>query len=579
MHEMTFLKDLIILISVAIVIIIIFQKFKIPSVIGLILTGILMGKSGFSIVTDSKLITALSEMGVIILLFTIGLEFSLKELAKLKRIVLVGGSLQVLLTILLFALITYFLSPIVTNQISVSKSFFYGIVVTVSSTPICLKILKERGELYQEHGKISLGILIFQDIAIVPLMLAISFLSPTHEASFFVVAKDIGFMILLGVGIFGGFRFLLPKLLKTISGVQTSEIWVMGGLLLCFGAAYLSSLVGLSLALGAFAAGVVIAGSDESHKVARTIEPIRDALTAIFFISLGLLLNLQVELLTSYLLVAIGIILVKGAIITIVTHLLGYSTKVSIMAGMALSQVGEFAFVMATSAKNSEIITEENFQVILTAMVITMLLSPGMIAMAPRLVVHAVPAISFIPLHKLSLYKEPRSILHPEPGSIKPDVLILGYGVIGKNVSRVLSATGIPYVVMEMNLNNVKSGKELGIPIVYGDCTEKEALERAGFENIKAVVIAISDESAVQESTSLIKKLRKDVFIIVRTRYLLNREKIENLGADLVVTEEFESSIQIFSALLEKFGFEKNLILEQEDFIRSNSVSLFKANE
>lgn len=576
MHQMNFLEDLVMLSIVAMGIIIIFQKFKIPSVIGLILTGVLLGPSGFKIVDDMALISSLSELGVVLLLFTIGLEFSLEELSKLKRIVFVGGSLQVIITILTLGIITFFLSPFITSQIPFQKAIFYGIVFAVSSTPICLKILKERKELNQEHGKISLGILIFQDIAIVPLMIGVSFLSPDESKSVSKIAKEIGLMILLGAGIFGGFRFFLPKMLRMISHLQAQEVWVLGGLALCFGAAYLSYLAGLSLALGAFIAGVVIAGSDESHKVAKTIEPIRDAFTAIFFMSLGLLINIKLEFIPLYLIVALGVILVKGAIVSFVSLLLGYTTKVSILAGMALAQVGEFSYVLASVALQNNIITNDIFQIILTAMVITMLLAPEMIAFAPRLVSKAVPAIRFIPLHKLSIYKEQIPTTHVESTIEAPDVLILGFGVIGKNVSQVLKATNIPFRVLEMNLNNVKEGKKNNIPIFYGDCTDNEALTRAGFYEAKSVVIAISDESAVKEVTSKMKKLRPDIFILVRTRYLLNQDKIKELGADLVVTEEFESSIQIFSVLLEKFGFDKSLILEQEEIIRQNSIILFE---
>ena len=577
MHEMNFLPDLVLLITVAILIIVIFQRFKIPSVIGLILTGVVLGPSGFRIVDDMDVINSLSELGVVLLLFTIGLEFSLAELSKLKRIVFVGGGLQVVITIFALRLITFFLSPFVTSEIPFQKAIFYGIVFAVSSTPICLKILKERNELNREHGRISLGILIFQDIAIVPLMIGVSFLSPGDTKSIGKIGKEIGLMILLGGGIFGGFRFFLPKLLRMISHLQAQEIWVLGGLALCFGAAYLSHLAGLSLALGAFIAGVVIAGSDESHKVAKTIEPIRDAFTAIFFMSLGLLINIKIEFIHLYIIVALGVILVKGAVVSFVSLILGNTTKVSILAGMALAQVGEFSYVLASAAMQNNIITLDIFQIILTAMVITMLLAPGMIAFAPKLAVRAVPAISFIPLHKLSIYKEKTSITQPDSTSETPDVLILGFGVIGKNVSQVLMATKIPFRVLEMNLNNVKEGKKNNIPIFYGDCTDNEALTRAGFFEAKAVVIAISDETAVKEATSIMKKLRPDIFILVRTRYLLNQDKIKELGADLVVTEEFESSIQIFSVLLEKFGIEKNLILEQEEIIRQNSTLLFES--
>ncbi len=572
MHELGFLKDLILISFVSIFITVLFQRFKIPSVIGMISTGILVGQSGLELITDTKLILTLSELGVVILLFTIGLEFSFEELRKLKAIVFWGGGLQVLLTIFVLGLIAYFLSPLLTYQIPLNKAIFYGIVFAVSSTPICLKILKDRGELATSHGKIALGILIFQDIAIVPLMVITNLLSPQTSQSSYLIFKEIAFMILFGISLFGGFKFLIPIFLKFISQTSAKETWVFGGLILCFGSAYLSHMVGLSLALGAFLAGVIIAGYDESHKIAHSIEPLRDALLGIFFMSLGLLIQINLDLIFHYLLMSFGVILVKGAIISAIILLLGFHTKISIMSGMVLAQVGEFSFILASSALKNNLINDQNFQVIITSMVITMILAPAMIALAPQIANRAAPAFEFIPLQKF-LNQE-----HFAPNVIMdshPEVVILGYGVIGKNVSSVLSAANIPYKVLELNFQAVKEAKAKGIPIEYGDCTDWQTLIKLHIEFAKVVVISISDEKAVRETTSLIKKRLPHIFLIVRTRFLNNTEAITRLGADVVITEEFESSIQIFSVVLEKMGFDKELIVEQETFLRNNAKNLF----
>ncbi|MCX7997364.1 MAG: cation:proton antiporter [Leptospiraceae bacterium] len=574
MHDLSFLKDLILISAVSIFITIIFQRFKIPSVIGMISTGILVGQSGFGLITDSKLILTLSELGVVILLFTIGLEFSIEELRKLKAIVFWGGSLQVLLTIAILGFFAYLLSPLVTSQISINKAIFYGIVFSVSSTPICLKILKDRGELSTSHGKIALGILIFQDIAIVPLMITINLLSPNESSSSSIVLKEIGFMLLFGASLVGGFKFLIPVFLKFISQTSAKEVWVFGALILCFGSAYISHMVGLSLALGAFLAGVIISGYDESHKIAHSIEPLRDALLGIFFMSLGLLIKINFELILHYLLVSFSVIMVKGAIISAIVLLLGFNTKISIMAGMVLAQVGEFSFVLASAALKNNLINDQNFQVILTSMVITMILAPAMISFAPHIASKAAPAFEFIPLQK---FVNNQNVIHATTSVDNdcPEVIILGYGVIGKNVSSVLSAANIPYKVLELNLQAVKEARAKGVPIEYGDCTDWETLIKMHIELAKVVVISISDEKAVKEATSLIKKRLPHIFLIVRTRFLNNTEAITKLGADVVITEEFESSIQIFSAVLEKMGIDKEIILEQENFLRNNAKNLF----
>jgi len=284
MHEFDFLGELVLIGALAVAIILVFQRLKIPPVIGLIFTGILLGPSGIAAVYDQKLISTLAELGVILLLFTIGLEFSLDDLKKLKKIVLVGGIVQILLTGLAISFFSYWFMLVIDRGISFTAAAFLGFTFSVSSTAICLKILTDRDELALPHGRIALGILIFQDIAIVPLMIGIDLLNPEATRSFVILADKVGIIVLFAAGIFIGFRLLMPRMVRLIASLHAREVLVIGALVICFGAAYLTSLAGLSLALGSFVAGMIIASTDESHQISVTIDPFRVRHSAVSFL-------------------------------------------------------------------------------------------------------------------------------------------------------------------------------------------------------------------------------------------------------------------------------------------------------
>ncbi len=578
MHHFEFLGELILIGSLAIGIILIFQKFKIPPVIGLIVTGIILGPSGFHIVRDSELITILAELGVVLLLFTIGLEFSLAELNRLKKIVVFGGTAQMIVTMIVISLFTYFVANIFmsSSMFTIRESIFLGFAFSVSSTAICLKILTDREELELQYGKVTLGILIFQDIAIVPLMIAVNFLSPVKDTALDNVLLELGFIILFGLLIFSSFRLLMPKVVEIIASLHAKEVLVLGALVLCFGSAYLASLAGLSLALGAFVAGMIIASTDDSHKIARTIEPFREALTSIFFISVGLLLNVEAIDLPLFITIAIGVLLVKGLIVTVVTFILGYSFRVSIMTGMALAQIGEFSFILSETAYNNKVIDEPLFQAMLVIIVVTMIVTPAMIAYAPHVAEKVAPALGFIPLPS----KNPFQFTPPEtdPMIIHPGEIhaaIIGFGVIGQNICSVLKATNISYNVLEIDREIVRRMRLNGEPIYYGDSTDIRALKRASIDHARAIVLAINDRAAIHESIEAIRKVNKNAFIIVRTRSLEDSESHYKAGANVVVTEKFETSIQIFSILLQHFTIEPELILEQQESIRRDCQKIF----
>ena len=576
MHDLDFLGELVLIGAFAVAIILIFQRLKIPPVIGLIFTGILLGPSGFGAVYDQKMISTLAELGVVLLLFTIGLEFSLDELNKLKKIVLVGGIVQILLTGLVISFLAYWFIHVIGYGITPSAAVFLGFTFSVSSTAICLKILTDRDELALPHARIAIGILIFQDLAIVPLMIGINFLAPESAPSFDVVFKKIGVIALFAVAIFVGLKLLMPKMVRLISSLQARDVLVIGALVICFGAAWLTSLAGLSLALGSFVAGMVIASTDESHQISVTIDPFREAFSSIFFISVGLLLDVKMVNLPLFISIALVVLLVKGMLVAGVSIFLGNSLRVSMMAGMALAQIGEFSFVLAESGLKNGVINHEVFQAMLAIIVVTMIVTPAMIAIAPRVADQMVPALGFIPLVSR---KSSNSILRPSDSTIicagEIHAAIIGFGVNGQNVAAVLHATNISYSVLEIDRDTVKVMRRKGEPIYYGDCTEKKALFRAGIDHARAVVLGISDTTAIRNSIGVIREINQKAFIIVRARSLDDVAALYKAGADVVVTEKFETSIQIFSQLLNHFTVAPELILEQQEIIRRECEKIF----
>ena len=576
MHDLDFLGELVLIGALAVAIILIFQRLKIPPVIGLIFTGILLGPSGVGAVYDQKMISTLAELGVVLLLFTIGLEFSLDELNKLKKIVLVGGIVQILVTGLAISCLAYWFMLAIGYALSVSGALFLGFAFSVSSTAICLKILTDREELALPHGRIAMGILIFQDIAIVPLTIAINFLSPDISPSFEVVSKKIGVIVLFAAIIFIGLKLLMPRIVHLITSLHAKEVLVIGALVICFGAAYLTSLAGLSLALGSFVAGMVIASTDESHQISVIIDPFREAFSSIFFISVGLLLDVNMVNLPLFIFIALVVLLVKGLLVAGVSLFLGNSLRVSMMAGMALAQIGEFSFVLSEEGLRNRVIDHEVFQAMLAIIVVTMIVTPAMIAIAPKFAEQMAPALGFIPL----VSRQPvMSGQRPAESTIicagEIHAAIIGFGINGQNVAAVLHATNISYSVLEIERAMVKTMRRKGEPIYYGDCTEKKSLLRAGIDHARAVVLGISDLTATRNSIAMIREINQKAFIIVRSRSLDDVASLYKAGADVVVTEKFETSIQIFSLLLNHFTVAPEVILEQQAIIRRECEEIF----
>jgi CPA2 family monovalent cation:H+ antiporter-2 len=567
-HSYPLFEDLLLILLASVPITLLCNRLRLPTIVGFILTGVLIGPNGFGLIKATKDIEVLAEIGVILLLFTIGLEFSIRRLMDMKRVVLLGGGLQVLLTILVVTLLVYAFGR------SLNQSVFFGFIFTLSSTAIVLKSYIERAEIDAPHGRAGVGILLFQDLSIVPMMLFIPILGGRDMASPLKVITTLGIALLAVVIIIFAARKLVPFLLRHIVASRSSEVFILSVVLLCLGISWITSQFGLSLALGAFLAGMVVSESEYSHQVVSDILPFRDVFNSIFFISIGMLLSLgdlAANILTVLAWVAM-LIIAKAVLIFAVILLLGYSVRVSTMVGIGLSQIGEFSFVLAKAGQTEGLFIGADYQRFLAASILSMIATPFLIKAAPRFG-YFMQSV-FAPG---SLFERSVVGFMPEEPDLHDHAIIIGYGLNGRNLAKVLRTVQVSYLVLELNSETVRVAREEGERIIYGDATRREVLHHAGIENARVVVLAISDPAATRRAVWLSRRMNPDVHIIVRTRYMLEMADLHELGADDIIPEEFETSIEIFSRVLKEYGVARHAIHKQVNEIRSEGYQMLRA--
>ena len=569
--EFAFLKTLIIIFGTSALVVFFLGKLKIPSVVGFLVAGIIVGPYSLNLVADIDTVENIAELGVVLLLFTIGLEFSVRNLIKLRSVVLGGGLLQVLMTTGGTALLTVFALHQNLNQ-----AVFNGFLVSLSSSAIVLKTIFDWGEIHTPHGRVSLGILLFQDLCVVPLMLFIPVLSGAEQEIGNVVLTLFKALAMVAAVLFMA-KWVVPAILHQVVSLRMPELFVMAIILLSIGTALLTALLGLSLALGAFLAGVVISESEYASQAMSDILPFKESFTGLFFVSIGMLMDLSFFR-TNILLVlsAVMIIIVaKSLTISLATLTLGYSLRTALQTGLYLSQIGEFSFVLAVAGKAVNLITEEFYQLFLSASILTMLLTPLLMKGSSPL---SVFLSSGGLLQRLDRNRV-RGQWERYPEKITGHVIIIGCGVNGRNLARVLRESGIPYVILEFNIDIVREMKKKGEPIYYGDGTRLEILQRLRIEHAQVVVAAISDAAATRRITQLVRRENPDLHVIVRTRYTSEVDDLIRLGANEVIPEEFETSVEIFSRVLHHYHVPINLILEHTDHIRENSYKVLRRVE
>ena len=562
-----FLKTLVIIFGVSAFVVFLLQKLKVPSIVGFLIAGASLGPHGFGFVQEVREVELLAEVGVILLLFTIGLEISLKNLKRIRSAVLGGGFSQVLLTLLVTAAIAYpFLGKL-------NESIFTGFLVALSSTAIIMKMLLDRGEMDSPHGRLSMGILIFQDLCVVPLMLLIPILAGNQGSLpelLWTVVKSATILFLV---IFGA-RWLVPYILHQVVHTRSRELFIITIILLCLGTALLTSGLGLSLALGAFLAGLVISESEYAYQAISDILPFKDSFNGLFFISVGMLMDLRFLSQNPLLILfaVIFILLLKTSTGFSSVHLLGHSVRVSLLTGLHLAQIGEFSFVLAMAGKSAGLITETLYQLFLSSSVLTMLLTPLIVQLSPN-ISNWISSKKL--LERLDRMRK-RAEREGSPSKREGHVIIVGFGLNGRNLAEVLKEASVPYTVLEMNNDTVIQMKKRGEPMFYGDGTSPQILHKLGISTARMLVVAISDPASTRRIVQVARKENSRLYIIVRTRYAAEVEDLLKLGANEVIPEEFETSIEIFAKVLHHYQVPKNLMIEQIEKVRSRSYEVLR---
>ncbi|MBN2284693.1 MAG: cation:proton antiporter [Deltaproteobacteria bacterium] len=565
--EIPLLQDIIIIFILSIAVILVCLRLRIPSIVGFLITGILAGPHGFGLVGAVHEVKLLAEIGIVILLFTIGMEFSLKRLLSMEKLVLAGGSLQVVLTIIA----VFLLAGMVGRPLN--EALFMGFLISLSSTAIVLKLLQEKAEVESPRGRTSLGILIFQDIAVVPMMLMTPFLtgagSFTVQPLILLALKITGIVFL----VLAGARWIVPNILYHVARTRNREIFLLTIIAVCLGVAWLTSGAGLSLALGAFLAGLIISESEYSHQAVGNIIPFRDVFTSFFFVSIGMLLDVGFFLNQPGLivLVTLGLLLLKTATGTLASIILGVPFRIALLTGFTLCQIGEFSFILSEAGLKTGLIPEQIYQLFLACTIISMAATPFILASAPRMTERILrvpfPARLVAGFHPLP---------EPEEPVTKGHLVIIGFGVNGRNVAKAAEMAGIPYAVIEMNPETVRREQERGLPIYYGDATQEEVVRMVNVREARIAVIAINDPAATRRITEVVRRQGPAVHLIVRTRFVNEMKPLIDLGADDVIPEEFETSVEIFSRVLAHYLIARDDIERFVSDIRSEGYEMFR---
>lgn len=561
MHEYVIIKDIVIILVVSIPIIFLFKRLNIPSIVGFLIAGVIIGPFGFRLISEVEQINIMAEVGVILLLFTIGLEVSFGKLIKMKRLLLLAGGFQLLLTITFSALFLFVLG------LPLNTCIFGGMLISLSSTAIVLKLLTDRGEFEAPHGRLALSILIFQDLAVVPMFIFLPILGGKSDTTFIEIVLQlvyafaaVGLILILA-------KFLMPKILYQLARLRMREAFTVGTILLLLGTAYLTHSFGLSFALGAFIAGIILSESEFSPQVVADIIPFKDVFNSIFFVSVGLLLNINYVIQNpfTFTFTVLGVVLLKAIVIIIIIKAIKYPLRVAILTGIALAQIGEFSFVISQAGMKYNFLTDDLYNAFIASSIFTMMLTPLLITFAPGFAIKS-----------SSLEKTNPVMLDEINAAIKNHVIIVGFGLNGKNLARVLSEAGIKYVVIELNPDTVKQERAAGENIIYGDISKEEILHHAYVSEAKIIVYAISDPQSSRRGLQYAKRLNPSIYAIVRTKYTSEIEELMKMGADEVIPEEFETSLQIFSKVLERYHIPLNIIMRQIAILRSESYMLMR---
>jgi CPA2 family monovalent cation:H+ antiporter-2 len=543
------LQELVLAYALAVVLLLVAARLRLPSIVALIVAGVIAGPRGFGLVQSQQNVDLMAEVGVALLLFTAGLEFSLTELRRVWRRIVPGGLAQVAIT----AVAAGGVVAVVFGG-SFTRIAVVGLFVALSSTAVVLKELSRRNLLHSPHGRLAIGVLLLQDVVVIAVLASAPTLLGSSSSVHGPAQAGIGAVLLNLTAVAGGVlligRFLLPWLLR-VAASMSREAFSLAVLLASVGTAYLAASLGLSMAAGAFLAGLILAEGEFSHQVHADVRPLRDLLASLFFISIGMMLDMRalLPILPLVLAGAVAIVVGKAGLTAAAVAMTGTPVRVALATGFALAQVGEFSFVLGRAALDGGVITSTWWQVLLGASVLTMAVTPLLVNTAPALANR---------LARRSLVLSPTLDVQRE--TLHDHVVILGYGMGGQLLAQSLTELSVPNVVLELNGATVRSALQRGVNIHYADVSAPEPLEAAGVAHAAAVVVVISDPDASERAVRSVRVLSPDVPIIARTRYRLEAERMTEGGATLAVAEELEASLEVLSQLLVRLHIPGNVV-------------------
>lgn len=544
--EIALLKEISIVFGLSIFVLLACHSIRIPILVGLIVTGAICGPHGLSLIHTPEEVEVLAKIGLILLLFSVGMEFSRKDIVSIEKFFFVGGTLQMGLTTFFGFCAAQFL------QRPISESIFLGCILSLSSTAIVLKLLSDRGEENSPHGKIALAILVFQDLLSIPLVMVIPLFGSGSAFSDYTLI----FQLAKGFAIVGAVYLIASKMMPTlfyyVARTHSREMLILAVLAICFITTWIAVEIQLPLAFGAFIAGLIFSDTDYRDAAKEIIIPFKDTFTSFFFVSLGMLVDISfvVHNFTIIAFLTFGVIFMKMMIASFTTFALGMSLHTVILTGFALAQVGEFSFVLAREGLLYSIGTGYYYQLFLAISLITMALTPVLLAIAPKVA----DIICKIPFPNIIKAGFNNKLLHSHFSIHDNHVIIVGFGVIGCKLAHLLKASKIDYCILETNPETVRLEKKRGQPIYYGDASHKASLRHVDIHRAGAVVVVINDPTAAKRIVKLARQENKNIYIVVRTRFLKEADEYKKLGASYVVVDECESFQCIFTHVLNRYN-------------------------
>jgi len=553
--------EILAILTSAVLIVWLFRKLHLPAILAYLVAGMLVGEHGLALAQEHVDYEHFAELGIVFLLFTLGLEFSLPKLMAMRHLVVAVGSLQVGISLLVFTIIASFFGQ------NFASSIVIGGIIALSSTAIVIRQLSETGAMKRKSGQISVAVLLFQDVAVVPLLIIIPMFAQQSDSSMLVallyaLVKGVFVVgILLSVG-----KWVLPRLFNLVAQVRTDELFVLTTLLVTLVASALTQWFGLSMALGAFLAGMMLGESQYKHQLEADIRPYRDILLGLFFVTVGMKLNIAILLSSPFtvLTLLVGFMLVKIYVIKTLVVRAGEQVKDAWASAIMLAQMGEFGFVLIALATQVNILPLDVASLLLGAGVISMAITPYMVDHARQWGVWLAneKQIEVDDLSKL-----------PEQGELKDHVIICGFGRIGQTVSRFLKKEAIDYVAIDIDPLRTTKAREAGENVLFGSSRQNELLEAAHLSTAKLVVIAFGEDKQSLEVIQKVRSLSADVPILVRTR---NDDQLDNLqeaGANQVVPESLEGSLMLVSQVLSLTGVPFSRIVKRVQKERKSHYS------